>query len=271
MSEIEIQGHCDEKFSAVREIFSKNFEEGYELGASYAVSVDGELVVDLWGGFASVDKRRAWEKNTIVPVASSSKVIVSLCGLLLIDRGLIDLDAPVAIYWPEFSQNGKEDLTVRTIFDHTSGLAGIDGMPGRDVLDNLDEVIGLLAAQKPWWEPGTACGYHAMTYGLLIGELVRRTTGREISVFFREEIADPLNIDFSLGLAKNSKRIPAEYEQDFDFRTEAKETSTYYRALGYMTENRDGKTHAQTLSPGPPLMPVAMALAMPDPLLKSAG
>jgi len=231
-----IHGHCEESFLPVREVFARNFEEGLELGASYAVSVEGEMVVDLWGGFASVDRLKPWDKDTIVQVSSTSKVIVSLCGLLLIDRGLIALDEPVATYWPEFAQNGKEKLPVRYLFCHASGLAGLDGMPGIDIWSDWNEVVTRLAAQKPWWEPGTISGYHAFSYGHLIGELVRRTTGKTISRFFREELGDPLGIDFYLGLPESEFSRPAEIEDCIEFPSTKKTTSTYYRALGYMTD-----------------------------------
>lgn len=212
MSESEIHGHCDEKFAAVRGAFEKNFMDGLELGASYAVSIDGEMVIDLWGGFADVARTRPWKQDTIVPVASSSKVPVSLCGLLLIDRGLIDLDEPIATYWPEFGAGGKQDMPVRYIFCHATGLAGLDGGPGRSVLNNWDEVIRRLSAQEPWWEPGTQSGYHGMTYGHLVGELVKRTTGKTIDAFLKDEITDPLSIDFAFGLQEGSAHRLAEID-----------------------------------------------------------
>lgn len=243
MPEFEINGHCDEKFTSVRDAFEKNFNDGLELGASCAVYVEGEMVVDLWGGFSDMARTRPWEKDTIVQVSSSSKIPVALCGLMAIDRGLIDLDAPVATYWPEFAQNGKENLLVRHIFSHSSGLPGIDGLPGFDVLDDWDEVIARLAAQRPWSEPGTKSAYHAMTFGHLIGELVRKTTGKPISQFFRDEVGDPLEIDFHLGLPEAQWSRPAEIEEDFSYPTEAPteadeaafKKSTYYRVLGYMS------------------------------------
>lgn len=248
MSNYSIHGHCDERFSAVREAFEKNFEDGLELGASYAVSVEGEMVVDLWGGHASVDRSRVWEKDTVAGVASSSKIPVSLCGLLLVDCGLIDLDEPVATYWPGFEQNGKEQLLVRHIFGHSSGLPGLDGTPGPEELRDWDGVIRRLAEQKPWSEPGTKTAYHAFTYGHLIGELVRLTVGKPIAQFFRDEVGDPLNIDFHLGLPDAELSRQAEIEQDFSFPTatetmtaeklEAYKKSTYYRVLGYIAERR---------------------------------
>lgn len=192
-----ISGYCDERFLNVRQAFERNFEEGLELGASYAVLIGDEVVVDLWGGHADLALTKLWDKDTIAQVSSCSKIIVSLCGLLLVDRKLISLDEPVATYWPEFAQNGKEGLLVRQIFSHTSGLPGLDNMPGADVIGDANEAASRLASQRPWWEPGTKSGYQAMTYGLLIGELVRRTTGRTISQFFRDEIAEHLKLIFT--------------------------------------------------------------------------
>jgi CubicO group peptidase (beta-lactamase class C family) len=156
---------------------------------------------------------------------------------MLVDRGLISLDEPVATYWPEFAQNGKERLPVRYIFSHTSGLPGLDGMPSFDVLGDSHEATSRLAAQKPWWEPGTKCGYQAMTYGLLIGELVHRTTGRTISQFFRDEIGDPLEIDFHLGLPESEWSRPAQVNEDFKYEEAENKSSTYHRAMGYMMED----------------------------------
>lgn len=153
MSDYPIHGHCDEKFAAVREAFTKNFEDGLELGASYAVSVDGEMVVDLWGGFASVDRTRVWEKDTTVAVSSCSKIPVTLCGLMLVDRGLLDLDKPVATYWPEFSQNGKENVLVRHIFSHSSGLPGLDGLPGQEIMSDWDEASNGSPHKNPGRSP----------------------------------------------------------------------------------------------------------------------
>lgn len=234
MADCLIDGHCDEKFASVRDAFTKNFEDGLELGASYAVSVEGKMVVDLWGGHASVDRARAWEKDTLVQVSSSSKIPISLCGLMLVDRGLIDLDEPVARYWPEFAQNGKETLPVRYLFSHTSGLAGLDDMPGFEVLCDWDEVITRLAAQKPWWEPGTQSGYQGIVYGHLIGELVARTTGKSLETFFKEEVADPHGIDFTFGSSRIAKSRIAELDEVFDHSADRNDVSDYHRAMGYL-------------------------------------
>jgi len=197
---VEVQGYCDEKFDAVKEAFRKNFEDDLEVGASFAATIDGKFVVDIWGGYADAARTRPWERDTIVPVFSTTKVMTTMCALMLIDRGLLDPDAPVARYWPEFAQAGKERIPVRYILSHRSGLAGFDESIPLEALYDWERIVKLLAAQKPWWEPGQHSGYHAITFGYLIGELVRRITKKTLGAFFREEVAVPLNTDFYIGL-----------------------------------------------------------------------
>ncbi|MFX1323603.1 MAG: serine hydrolase domain-containing protein [Promethearchaeota archaeon] len=199
---IEIYGFCDEKFVAVKDAFQKNFETEGEVGASFAVALNGKFIVDIWGGYADKAKSRPWEKDTIVNVYSTTKVMTIICALMLVDRGQLDLDAPVANYWPEFAQNGKEKIPVRQIFSHTSGLAGWEEKIDIKDFYNWNKVVSLLAAQKPWWDPGTSSGYHATTHGYLLGELVRRITGKSLGAFFREEVSGPLNADFHIGFGK---------------------------------------------------------------------
>jgi CubicO group peptidase (beta-lactamase class C family) len=198
--EIEIQGHCDRRFAAVREVFAKNFEQGLEVGACFAAILDGALVVDLWAGHADAARSRPWERDTIVNVFSTTKVMASTCVLMLVDRGALDLDAPVAQYWPEFAQAGKERVLLRHLLSHTSGLAGWQERIAVEDLYDWEHAVGLLAAQEPWWEPGTRSGYHALTHGFLLGEVVRRVSGRSLGRFFREEVAEPLGADFHIGL-----------------------------------------------------------------------
>ena len=213
-NKIEIHGVCEPRFEPVKDVFTQNFEEGLEVGASFAVTINGKFVIDIWGGYKDIGNTLPWEKDTICNVWSTTKVPTVLCTMMCVDRGLLDLDEPVSKYWPEFAQNGKENIQVRQILSHTSGLAGIEErIPVRTLYD-WDKYTSLLAAQKPWWEPGTQSGYHAVTHGYLLGELVRRVTGKTLGTFFKEEIADPLNIDFHIGLAEEhvprvSKLIPA--------------------------------------------------------------
>ena len=196
----EIHGFCDEQFKSVKEAFTQNFEEGLEVGSSFAATLNGKFVIDLWAGYRDAAQTKPWEKNTIVNVYSTTKVMTAICTLMCVDRGLLDLDAPVAKYWPEFAQGGKEKLPVRYLLSHTAGLSGFDKPISAETLYNWEKVVNILAAQKPWWEPGTKSGYHGLTFGHLLGELVRRVTGRTIGKFFKEEVADPLEADFHIGL-----------------------------------------------------------------------
>jgi len=197
---IEIHGHCDQRFSSVREAFAKNFEGGLEVGASFAATLDGKFVVDIWAGYADAAQKRPWQRDTIVNVFSTTKPMTALCALMLVDRGLLDLDAPVARYWPEFAQAGKESIPVRYLLSHQAGLAAIDEPLPKEAIFDWDRMITALAAQKPLWEPGTQSGYHARTFGWLVGEVVKRVTGKTLGTFFQEEVAAPLNADFHIGL-----------------------------------------------------------------------
>jgi len=205
-----INGFCDDRFKAVKEVFAKNFVDGLDVGASFAATIDGKYVIDIWAGYADAAKTRPWERDTIINVYSTTKVMTVLCTLMCVDRGLLDLDAPVAKYWPEFAQAGKEKILVRNILSHTSGLSGFGKIVRAKTLYNWDRIIKILAEQEPWWEPGTQSGYHAITHGYLLGELVRRVTDKTIGTFFREEVAIPLNADFHIGLSEEHDHRVAE-------------------------------------------------------------
>jgi CubicO group peptidase (beta-lactamase class C family) len=214
----DIHGYCDEKFSAVRDTFANNFAEKGDVGASVAVSLEGEMVVDLWGGYRDQAKTLPWEEDTIVNVYSTTKTMAALCALVLADRGELDFYAPVANYWPEFAQNGKEKVEVRHFMSHSAGLSGMDVPCRGDALYDWDFVVDALARQAPWWEPGTASGYHAMTQGHLIGEVVRRVTGKSLGTYFAQEIAGPLQADFHIGTGEEyfpriGELIPPEQSQ----------------------------------------------------------
>ena len=197
---MDVHGICRAGFEPVREALVANFEKGLELGASVAVTRDGETMVDLWAGDAD-PKGTPWAEHTIVNVYSTTKTMAATCVLMLADRGLVDLNAPVADYWPEFKQNGKEGVLVRHVMSHSAGLCGFDPpLESVGELYDWDAICARLAAQMPWWEPGTASGYHAITQGFLQGEILRRVTGRSIGTFFREEVAEPLGADFHIGL-----------------------------------------------------------------------
>lgn len=199
---LEVNGYCDERFEILKKAFEENFKSGLDVGASLAVTLNGEFVVDLWAGYADADKTRPWEQDTIINVFSTTKVMTAICTLMLVDRGLLDLDAPVANYWPEFAQGGKEKLPVRYLLSHSSGLSGFaERIPAESMYD-WDRLVNSLAAQKPWWKPGTKSVYHLVTFGYLLGELVRRITGKTIGTFFRDEVAIPLGADFHIGLSE---------------------------------------------------------------------
>lgn len=208
-----VQGHCDPKFEAVKTLLQANLTNGEELGASITLNIDGTNVVDIYGGFKDAAKTQPWEEDTIVNVYSSTKTLISLAVFVLIERGLVDPDEPVAKYWPEFAANGKENVKVRHIMSHTSGLPGWDGEITMEGVYDFETAAANLAAQAPWWEPGTASGYHAITMGFLLGELVRRVTGLTMPQFLEKEVTGPLGADFQIGckdsdLARVSDLIP---------------------------------------------------------------
>ncbi len=197
----DIHGTHDGRFDALTSLLSDQIDNGHDIGLSVAVTIDGAPVVDLWGGWADAEKTRPWEEDTITNVWSTTKTMTNLTALVLADRGVIDLDAPVATYWPEFAANGKEGVLVRHILSHTSGVSGWDQPCTIDDILDWDKSTAMLAAQAPWWEPGTASGYHALNQGHLVGEVVRRADGRTLGTYFAEEIAGPLGADFHIGLA----------------------------------------------------------------------
>jgi CubicO group peptidase (beta-lactamase class C family) len=208
MPRYEIHGDCSPRFAAVREAFASNFEAGREVGASFAATLEGEPVVDLWAGHTDAGRTRPWQRDTIVNVYSTTKAMTAVSAHLLADRGLLDLDAPVARYWPEFALNGKEKLPVRYLLSHQAGLAALREPLPLEALFDWDRMVHILAGEKPWWPPGTANGYHALTYGHLVGEVVRRIGGRSLGTFFREEVARPLGADFHIGLpATEDERV----------------------------------------------------------------
>ena len=196
---MDVHGHCDPEFSAVRDAFERNFAEGLELGAAAAVTVGGEEVVDLWAG-DSDSAGNPWQRDTIVNVYSTTKTMAAVCMLILADRAELDFDAPVARYWPEFAQHGKESVLVRHVMSHTAGLPGFVPPVAPPMLYDLDLVAAQLAAQELWWEPGTKSGYHAITQGNLLGEILYRITGERMADWFMREVAGPLGADFWMSL-----------------------------------------------------------------------
>jgi CubicO group peptidase (beta-lactamase class C family) len=194
-----IHGHCDSRFDKLRDAFARAITSGEDLGASIAVDIDGEMVVDIWGGHADAAKAREWGEDTIVNLWSSTKPLASLAALVLVERGLLDAFAPVATYWPEFAANGKQDIEVRHVLSYTSGVSGWDTPFTLEDMYDWEKSTAQLARQAPWWEPGTASGYHLVNYGHLVGEIVRRVSGKTLKDFVREEIAQPLGADIQIG------------------------------------------------------------------------
>jgi len=182
----EMHGMCTDRFAAVRDTLQRSLDEGRDVGASVAVFLDGEPVVDLWGGSADPERSVPWGPDTITNVFSTTKTMTALCALILADRGELDVHAPVARYWPEFKASGKEGVEVRHLLGHTAGLSGWAEPLAPEDLADWERCTSLLAAQEPWWEPGSASGYHAATQGYLVGEVVRRVSGRTLGTFFRE-------------------------------------------------------------------------------------
>lgn len=193
-------GTCSARFDPVRELFAAKLESGEDLGASVALNIDGEMALDLWGGWADEARTVPWGENTITNVFSTTKTMTALAALVLLDRGELDLDATVASYWPEFAANGKAGIKVCHLLSHTSGVSGWEQPITLEDLYDWDKSTALLAAQAPWWEPGTASGYHALNYGHLIGEVIRRITGLRLGQFFAAHVAGPLGADFHIGL-----------------------------------------------------------------------
>ncbi|MBV9326780.1 MAG: beta-lactamase family protein [Chloroflexi bacterium] len=194
-----VSGSCDARFNSLQEALEANLASGEELGASITVNLDGKNVVDMWGGWRDEARTQPWSEDTIVNVWSTTKTVTSLAVLMLVSRGQIDAHAPVARYWPEFGAAGKDRVEVRHLLSHTSGVSGLDQPATVEDLYDWQRSTSRMAAQAPWWEPGTASGYHALNFGHLLGELVRRVTGKGLKQFVAEEIAGPLGADFQIG------------------------------------------------------------------------
>jgi CubicO group peptidase (beta-lactamase class C family) len=210
-ADVAVGGVCDARFRAVREAFAGNFARHGEVGAAVAVIVDGKPVVDLWAGYANAARTRRWTRDTIVNVASATKGPTAICAHRLADRGLLDLEAPVATYWPEFAQAGKAGIPVHLLLSHRAGLPAIETPLPTEALYDWGAMTCALAAQPPWWEPGSRHGYHAFTFGWLVGEVVRRITGRSLGSYWREEVAGPLGLDCHIGLAAGHDTRVAEF------------------------------------------------------------
>jgi CubicO group peptidase (beta-lactamase class C family) len=210
----QLHGVCDPRFAAVREAFAENFATRGDVGAAVCVYADGKPVVDLWGGFADAARTRPWERDTIVSVASTTKGMTTLCTHMLVERGLLDLDAPVARYWPEFAQAGKDAIPARWLLSHRAGLPAIRRDMAPQSLYDWNAMTAALAETEPWWRPGTQHGYHAMTFGFLIGEVLRRITGKSVGQYLRAEVTGPLEADFFIGVPEAEDARAAEVLPD---------------------------------------------------------
>ncbi len=240
---IPIHGVCDFRFNKVRELFQRSFDSDTEIGAAVSFVLDGKTVVDLWGGHYDAARTREWERDTLVNVYSTTKGMTALCANQLIERGLLDVYAPVAKYWPKFAAAGKENISVKWLLSHKAGLPGVREPLPLGSLYDWNRMCNVLAAQEPWWTPGDGHGYHVFTFGFLVGELVRRVTGESIGAYFRKQIAEPLDVDFHIGL-----------DQKHDART----SDMYGVSIG----NRPASATPQTPTTGPF---ADLARAMQDP------
>jgi CubicO group peptidase (beta-lactamase class C family) len=216
-----VSGKCDPKFVRVRDEFERNFKEREEVGASVCVTVDGETIVDLWGGTADVDTGEPWKEDTVSVVFSSTKGATALCAHILASRGLLDIDAPVVKYWPEFGKAGKGNITVKMLLNHQVGLPHVRKPLPQGAFYDWDIMVHALEEQEPFWEPGTRHGYQFWVFGWSVGEVVRRVSGKSLGRFFQDEVAKPLGLDFWIGLPEEieprvAKIIPFDPQQMMD-------------------------------------------------------
>jgi CubicO group peptidase (beta-lactamase class C family) len=207
-----VEGFVHPRFAGVAAVLDANLASGADIGASVCMTLEGETVVDLWGGHADPARTRPWQRDTIVNVYSTTKTMTALTALLLADRGELDFSARVAHYWPEFAAAGKGDVTVAQLMSHSAGLSGWKESITTEDLYDWDKATGLLAAQEPYWKPGSVPGYHALTQGYLVGEVIRRIAGVSIGTLFRREIAEPLGADFHIGLPASEDARVAELQ-----------------------------------------------------------
>lgn len=200
---LEISGTCSPEFYPVRDAFYKNFKAGKETGAGLSIRVEGELAVDLWGGWTSGRKDQAWQEDSLTTIFSCTKALSAICALRLVDQGKLNLDTPVVEYWPAFAPKGKERITLRQILGHRAGLPAIRPFLPYDALMEPTIIERFLERTRPWWEPGHDHGYHAISFGWLVGKLIRAATGKTMGEYFYDEIAQPLGLDIHIGLDKS--------------------------------------------------------------------
>ena len=246
----QVYGEVASGFERVKDAFAANFENNGEVGAACSAYHRGEKVVDLWGGVADQESGRPWAEDSMVLVASSTKGATAICANLLVQRGELDLDAPVALYWPEFAAAGKQDIPVRHLLCHQVGLPVLDKPLAIEEYLAWEPPIKALAAQSPVWEPGTTHGYHAMTYGWLVGEVVRRISGRSLGTFFADEVAGPLSLDFWIGLpASEESRVSPMIEIDLEDPDIEPKGQRAREMLAAATDTKSYLTREQTMTP----------------------
>ena len=246
----QIQGEVAPGFERVKDVFTTNFEQHGDVGAACSVYHRGKNVVNLWGGVGDVETGQPWAEDSIIVVASSTKGATAICANLLAQRGDLDLDAPVAQYWPEFAAAGKQDVPVRWLLSHRVGLPVLDAPLSMEDFLAWEPPVSALAAQTPKWVPGTAHGYHAITYGWLVGEVVRRITGKSLGTFFAEEVAGPLGLDFWIGLPEREEhRILPMIEVDLEDPTLEPKGERAKEMLAAATAPKSYLTQEQTTSP----------------------
>ncbi len=237
-----VEGFCDPRFEPLRDAFHANFAERGELGAAVCVIVDTNVVADLYGGWADQEQGRRWQPDTLVNMFSVGKGLVAACTARLNAQGTLDLDAAVAAYWPEFAAAGKDAITVRQLLSHQAGLPAVRRRLPPDAMLDWPAMTAALAEQEPWWEPGTAHGYHVNTFGFLTGEVIRRVTGTTVGQHLRTQIAGPLGADVHIGLpSADHKRVatfiwpgppPGEHEPPGLDRAQLMEHNSYYNPGG---------------------------------------
>lgn len=195
-----VEGFCNPEFAELEKIFSKAIQSGFDDGAGFSLEVEGKEVLNLWGGYSDSSRQKIWKQDTLVNVFSVTKAMTSTCALQLIESGKLNPDALVSDYWPEYACEGKEATKVIDFLTHRAGMFGFQKPLPQDSWEDWDMIVNRLASQKPIREPGSTQGYHAVTFGYLVGELVRRIDGRTLGNYFKEEIADKFDIDFIIGL-----------------------------------------------------------------------
>ena len=231
--------YCHEDFSEVKRIFNNNFDKYKEIGSSLCVILDGEIVVDIWAGHKNKDRTKDWSEDTLSVAFSSTKAALALCAHILIERGELNLKERVTKYWPEYGKNGKEETTIEMILNHSAGLPALRTKVKKDGFLDWDYMVKLIENEKPFWKPGKETGYHMMTTGWLIGEVIRRVTGKSLGEFFNNELREPYGLNYWIGLpeAENERVaeivpfVPSSNDKPSDFATAFRNNSKSMQRL----------------------------------------